>query len=253
VATPGKAIDPIHQFIVEPLARINLFGVDASFTNASLFMVIVLLAITFLMIIGTAQKSIVPGRLQSAAEISYEFVANTVRSTAGQEGMKFFPLVFSLFMFVFFSNMIGLIPYTFTVTSQIIVTFALAAVVILTVIIYGLVRHGAHFLHLFVPSGVSPILLPFIVMIEVISFVSRPISLSLRLFANMLAGHIALKVFGGFVVALGSAGALAVLAPLPLLMAIALTALEFLVAGLQAYVFTVLTCIYLNDALHPGH
>lgn len=254
MATPDKAIDPIHQFIVEPLARIKLFGVDASFTNASLFMVIVLLAITFLMIVGTAQKSIVPGRLQAAAEMAYEFVANTVRSTAGNEGMKFFPLVFSLFMFVFFSNMIGLVPYTFTVTSQIIVTFALAALVILTVIVYGLAKHGTHFLHLFVPSGVSPILLPFIVMIEVISFVSRPISLSVRLFANMLAGHITLKVFGAFVAMLiGGSGAAAILSPLPLAAIVALTAFELLVAFLQAYVFAILTCVYLNDALHPGH
>lgn len=245
--------DPIHQFVVTPLAQIRIGGLDASFTNASLFMVIVLLAITFLMIVGTAQKSIVPGRLQAAAEMAYEFVANTVRSTAGTEGMKFFPLVFSLFMFVFFANLIGLVPYTFTVTSQIIVTFALAAVVILTVLIYGLTRHGAHFLHLFVPSGVPAVLLPVIVLIEVISFVSRPISLSVRLFANMLAGHITLKVFGAFVAMLLGSGAAAVIAPLPLAGIVALTAFELLVAFLQAYVFAILTCVYLNDALHPGH
>jgi F-type H+-transporting ATPase subunit a len=168
--------------------------------------------------------------------------------------MKFFPLVFSLFMFVLTANMLGMIPGFFTVTSHIIVTFALALLVIGTVVVYGFIKHGTHFLGLFVPSGVPAWLLPFIVVIEVISFLSRPISLSLRLFANMLAGHIALKVFGGFVVSLGAAGVgYAILAPLPLLMAVALTALEFLVAFLQAYVFTVLTCIYLNDALHPGH
>jgi F-type H+-transporting ATPase subunit a len=252
VAT-GNAIDPIHQFIVTPLAQISIGGVDASFTNASLFMVIVLLAVTFLMIVGTAQKSLVPGRLQAAAEMSYEFVASTVRGTTGTEGMKFFPLVFSLFMFVLFSNLIGLIPFTFTVTSQIVVTFALAALVILTVIIYGVARHGTHFLHLFVPSGVAPALLPFIVMIEVISFISRPISLSVRLFANMLAGHITLKVFGAFVALLLGSGAWAAIAPLPLLGIVALTAFELLVAFLQAYVFAILTCVYLNDALHPGH
>ncbi len=249
----GNAIDPIHQFIVTPLAQIRIGGIDASFTNASLFMVIVLLAITFLMIIGTAQKSVVPGRLQSVAEMSYEFVASTVRGTTGTEGMKFFPLVFTIFMFVVFSNVIGIIPYTFTVTSQIVVTFALAALVILTVIIYGVMRHGTHFLHLFVPSGVAPALLPFIVLIEVISFISRPISLSVRLFANMLAGHITLKVFGAFVALLLGSGVWAAMSPLPLLGIVALTAFELLVAFLQAYVFAILTCVYLNDALHPGH
>ena len=249
----GNAIDPIHQFIVTPLAQIRIGGIDASFTNASLFMVIVLLAITFLMIIGTAQKSVVPGRLQSVAEMSYEFVASTVRGTTGTEGMKFFPLVFTIFMFVVFSNVIGIIPYTFTVTSQIVVTFALAALVILTVIIYGVMRHGTHFLHLFVPSGVAPALLPFIVLIEVISFISRPISLSVRLFANMLAGHITLKVFGAFVAPLLGSGVWAAMSPLPLIGIVALTAFELLVAFLQAYVFAILTCVYLNDALHPGH
>jgi F-type H+-transporting ATPase subunit a len=203
---------------------------------------------------ATRRKAVVPGRAQSVAEMLYDFVAGTLRDAAGQEGMKFFPLVFSLFMFVLTANMLGMIPGFFTVTSHIIVTFALAMLVIGTVVVYGFMKHGTHFLGLFVPSGVPAWLLPFIVVIEVISFLSRPISLSLRLFANMLAGHIALKVFGGFVVSLGAAGVgYAILAPLPLLMAVALTALEFLVAFLQAYVFTVLTCIYLNDALHPGH
>ena len=195
-----------------------------------------------------------PGRLQAAAEMSYEFVADTVKSTAGQEGMKFFPFVFSLFMFVFFANLLGLLPFSYTVTSQIVVTFALAVLVMTVVISYGFYRHGLHFLHLFVPSGVSPVLLPFIVLIEVISFVARPISLSVRLFANMLAGHITLKVFGGFIVLLlGSGGLAALIAPLPLIGIILLTALELLVAVLQAYVFAILTCVYLNDAIHPGH
>ena len=225
----------------------------ATFTNASLFMVIVVAAISFLMIVGTSGRALVPGRLQAAAEMAYEFVASTVRGTAGESGMRFFPFVFSLFMFVLFSNLIGLIPYTFTVTSQIIVTFAFAALVIGIVIVYGLYKHGAHFLHLFVPSGVHPVLLPFIVLIEIISFVSRPISLSVRLFANMLAGHITLKVFGGFVAMLLGAGAYSVIAPLPLAATVALTAFELLVAFLQAYVFAILTCVYLNDAIHPGH
>jgi F-type H+-transporting ATPase subunit a len=167
--------------------------------------------------------------------------------------MKFFPFVFTLFMFVLFSNLIGLIPYTFTVTSQIFVTFALAALVIGVVIVYGLYRHGWHFLNLFVPSGVTIFLVPFLVLIEVISFVSRPISLSVRLFANMLAGHITLKVMGGFVASLLGAGVYSVIAPLPLAMTVALTAFELLVAMLQAYVFAILTCVYLNDAIHPGH
>ncbi|WP_041368196.1 F0F1 ATP synthase subunit A [Methylocella silvestris] len=246
-------MDPIHQFKIEPILSLHPFGIDASFTNASLFMVIVVLASAALMILGTSGRSLIPGRLQSAAEMTYEFVANTVRMSAGREGMRFFPFVFSLFLFVLFSNLIGLIPYTFTVTSQIIVTFALAALVIGTVIVYGVIRHGAHFLNLFVPSGVAPALLPFIVLIEVISFISRPISLSVRLFANMLAGHITLKVLGGFVAALLGAGAYAVIAPLPLAGVVALTAFELLVAVLQAYVFAILTCVYLNDAIHPGH
>ena len=167
--------------------------------------------------------------------------------------MKFFPFIFTLFLFVLFANLIGLIPYTFSVTSQIIVTFALAALVIGLVIAYGFLRHGTHFLRLFVPSGVAPVLLPFIVLIEIISFMSRPISLSVRLFANMLAGHITLKVMGGFVAALLGAGAFAIIAPLPLAATVALTGFELLVAVLQAYVFAILTCVYLNDAIHPGH
>lgn len=252
MAASEPAIDPIHQFNVFPLFSEQMGTV--SFTNASLFMVIVLLAVTGLMIAGTSAKSVVPGRLQAAAEMSYEFVASTVRGTIGNEGMQFFPLVFSLFMFVLFSNIIGLIPYAFTVTSQIVVTFAFAALVIGMVLVYGFIRHGTHFLNLFVPSGVPPLLLPFIVLIEVISFLSRPISLSVRLFANMLAGHITLKVFGGFVaLMLGASGVAAILSPLPLAAIVLLTAFELLVAVLQAYVFAILTCVYLNDAIHPGH
>ncbi|WP_374306349.1 F0F1 ATP synthase subunit A [Methylocella sp.] len=246
-------MDPIHQFKIEPIVSFHPFGIDASFTNASLFMAIVVLASAALMILGTSRRSLIPGRLQSAAEMTYEFVANTVRMSAGKEGMRFFPFVFAIFLFVLFSNLIGLIPYAFTVTSQIVVTFALAALVIGTVLVYGFLRHGRHFLDLFVPSGVTPALLPFIVMIEVISFLSRPISLSVRLFANMLAGHITLKVLGGFVAALLGAGAYAVIAPLPLAGVVVLTAFELLVAVLQAYVFAILTCVYLNDAIHPGH
>ncbi len=250
-----NAINPIEQFNVTPMfSSAPMAHGDVSFTNASLLMLIILGLVSLLMIVGTAKRSLVPGRLQAAAEMSYEFVADTVRGTAGQEGMRFFPFVFSLFMFVLFANLLGLLPFSYTVTSQIIVTFALAALVMGLVIAYGLIRHGSHFLHLFAPSGVSPIILPFIVLIEVISFASRPISLSVRLFANMLAGHITLKVFGGFVVLLlGSGTAAALLAPLPLIGIILLTAFEILVAVLQAYVFAILTCVYLNDAIHPSH
>ncbi len=249
------AINPIEQFNVSPMFSSHRLGTtDVSFTNASFLMLIILGAVSLLMIAGTSRRSLVPGRLQAAAEMSYEFVADTVRSTAGQEGMRFFPFVFSLFMFVLFANLLGLLPFSYTVTSQIVVTFALAALVMTIVIVYGLIRHGTHFLHLFAPSGVSIYILPFIVLIEVISFLSRPISLSVRLFANMLAGHITLKVFGGFVVLLlGSGTAAALLAPLPLIGIILLTAFELLVAVLQAYVFAILTCVYLNDAIHPSH
>jgi len=249
----APAIDPIHQFNIERILDLRLGSLDASFTNASLWMVIVTLAAVALMVLGTSGRHIVPTRVQAAAEMAYEFVASTVRDTVGTAGMKFFPFVFSLFMFVLFSNLFGLIPGSYTVTSQIVVTFAFAALVIGTVIVYGVYKHGAHFLHLFVPSGVSPVLLPFIVLIEIISFVSRPISLSVRLFANMLAGHITLKVFGGFVAMLLGAGAYAALSPLPLAAIVLLTAFELLVAFLQAYVFAILTCVYLNDAIHPGH
>jgi F-type H+-transporting ATPase subunit a len=176
-----------------------------------------------------------------------------VRSSAGEEGMRFFPFVFSIFMFVLVLNLFGMVPYGFTVTSHIIITFALAALVIGTVIVYGLMRHGTHFFGLFVPSGVHPIMLLILVPIEIISFISRPISLSVRLFANMLAGHIALKIFAGFIGSLLAAGAWGIISPLPLALTVALTALEVLVAVLQAYVFATLTSIYLNDALHPGH
>ncbi|NJO24275.1 MAG: F0F1 ATP synthase subunit A [Sphingomonadales bacterium] len=245
--------DPIHQFDIHRIVPINIGGWDVSFTNASAFMVLaVLLTVGFFMV-ATSSRALVPSRLQSLAEISYEFVANMLRDSIGKEGMKFFPFVFALFIFIFVCNMLGMIPGAFTVTSHIIVTAALAAIVFLTVLVVGFAKNGLHFLKLFVPSGVPIYVLPLVTLIEIISFLSRPVSHSVRLFANMLAGHITLKVFGGFVVMLLGAGSFAALAPLPLLAAVALTALEFLVAFLQAYVFTMLTCMYLNDALHPGH
>jgi F-type H+-transporting ATPase subunit a len=248
-------MDPIHQFQLTPLFRLGKIGpYEIVFTNSALFMLIAVAIIAALMLLPTAGRALVPGRLQSLAEISYEFVANTIRSTAGAEGMMYFPLVFSLFMFILVANVMGLIPGAFTVTSHIIVTAALAALVFLTVLVVGFWRHGLHFFKIFVPSGVPMYILPLVVVIEVFSFIMRPISHSVRLFANMLAGHITLKVFGGFVIMLASAGLVGWLgAALPVLMIVALTALELLVAFLQAYVFAILTCIYLNDTLHPGH
>ena len=249
------AVDPIHQFQIQNLFPVAKIGnTEIVFTNSAAFMFAAVLGITIFLVGATAGRGLVPSRLQSAAEIAYEFVATTVRSTAGTEGMKFFPFVFTIFMFVLALNMIGLIPYSFTVTSHIIVTAALALTVFFTVLIYGLIRHGLRFFNLFVPKGVPIYILPLIVAIEILSFVSRPISHSVRLFANMLAGHITLKVFGGFVTMLGALGFLGWLgAVLPLGLTVALTALELLVAFLQAYVFAILTCIYLNDAIHPGH
>jgi F-type H+-transporting ATPase subunit a len=248
--------DPIHQFqIVEyfPIAKIG--GADIAFTNSAAHMAVAVAGITLFLVGATASRSMVPGRMQSAAELLYEFVATTIRSTAGSEGMRFFPFVFSIFAFVLTVNMMGLIPYSFTVTSHIIITAALAITVFLTVLFYGLYRHGLHFFNLFVPKGVPIYILPLIVGIEVLSFISRPISHSVRLFANMLAGHITLKVFAGFIVLMGSAlGAVGWAgAVLPFGMIVILMALETLVAFLQAYVFAILTCIYLNDAIHPGH
>jgi F-type H+-transporting ATPase subunit a len=248
-------IDPIEQFNIEKIFTIGHIGNhEIAFTNSSAYMFGSVALISLLMIGGVAGRQLVPGRFQSMAELSYEFVASTVRSSAGAEGMKFFPLVFSLFMFIGVSNLIGIIPYTFTVSSHIIVTVALALLVFLTVLIYGFYKNGLKFFKLFVPSGVPIVILPLVVAIEVISFLSRPVSHSVRLFANMLAGHITLKVFASFVTMLGAFGAVGWLgAILPLALTVALTALELLVAFLQAYVFTILTCIYINDAIHPGH
>lgn len=246
--------DPIHQFEVSRLIDISVGGWDLSFTNVSLFMVVTVVLSSLFLLLTSSSRGIVPTRMQSVSEMAYEFVAATLRESAGSQGMKFFPLVFSLFVFVLVANFIGLFPYFYTVTSQIAITFALAMLVILTVVLYGFFKHGARFLKLFVPSGVPVIILPLVTAIEIISFLSRPISLSVRLFANMLAGHITLKVFAGFIVSMVALGPLGVGGSvLPLIMTVAITALEFLVAFLQAYVFTVLTCMYLNDAVHPGH
>ncbi len=247
--------DPIHQFEIHSILPLgSIGGHEIAFTNSALYMAITVVGIAALLVGASAPRALVPGRMQSIAELSYEFVADTINSTAGKEGMKFFPLVFTLFMFVLVANVIGLIPYTFTVTSHIIITAALALLVFITVLVYGFYKHGLHFFNLFVPKGIPIYILPLIVFIEVLSFLSRPISHSVRLFANMLAGHITLKVFASFVTLLGGLGIFGIFgATLPLLLVVALTALELLVAFLQAYVFAILTCIYLNDAIHPGH
>ena len=246
------AADPIHQFQINKLFTIgHIGGQEIAFTNSSAYMFASVAIISLLML--ATGRQLVPSRMQSVAEISYEFVANMLRSSAGSAGMKFFPLVFSLFMFICISNLIGIIPYTFTVSSHLIVTVALALLVFFIVLFYGLYKNGMKFFKLFVPSGVPIYILPLVTLIEVISFLSRPVSHSLRLFGNILAGHIVLKVFGGMVVALLGAGAWGFAAILPFGMAVALTGLEFLVAALQAFVFAVLTCVYLHDAMHPGH
>ena len=248
---------PVHQFEIRDLIPFHVGGIDASFTNSSLYMVLALGLITFFLTSAMRTGSLVPGRMQSMAELTYKFVADLVRDSVGEEGMKFFPLVFSLFVFVLVLNLLGMIPIpgvTFTVTSHIAVTAALAFLVIGIVVGYGLYAHGLGFFKLFVPSGVPWPMLILLVPIEIISFISRPVSLSVRLFANLLGGHMALKIFAGFVGTLLTAGVgYALLSPLPLALTVALTALEVLVAALQAYVFAVLTCIYLSDAVHGGH
>jgi F-type H+-transporting ATPase subunit a len=245
--------DPIHQFEISRIfGQWKLGGLDVSFTNSSLFMVLAVGSIVGFFFLATRHPSLIPSRLQAVAETAYEFVANLVREAAGEEAMPYFPFVFSLFIFIFACNMLGMIPGSFTVTSHLAVTAALALLVFVSVIIIGFLKNGFGFLKLFVPSGVPLYILPVVSLIEVISFFSRPLSHSIRLFANMFAGHVALKIFGGFIVMLLGAGAWA-LAPLPFMAAVGLTALELLVAFLQAYVFTMLTCMYLSDALHPGH
>lgn len=245
---------PIEQFEIKRLVDIDIGGVDLSFTNASAYMVLTATVASSFLLLATRGRQLVPGRWQSSAELLYQFVAKTLKDNAGEHGMKFFPLVFSLFMFILTANMIGMFPYGFTVTAQIVVTFTLAAIVFLAVTLYGLFKHGLGFLRLFKPDGVPALLAPIIIPIEVISYISRPVSHAVRLFAVMLAGHITLKVFAGFVVSLAGLGSIGILAAiLPLFMTVAITALEFLMAGIQAYVFTMLTCMYLNDAIHPGH
>ena len=237
-------LHPLEQFKVEPLIPIHIGGLDVSYTNAALFMTISVVLITALLVLGIRRGALVPTRWQSVAEMSYEFVADMVETNAGHGAEPYFPFVFTLFMFVFFANFLALIPYSFSVTGQIIVTFALAAVVFTGVTIVGFAKHGLHFLRFFVPEGVPFVLLILLVPIELLSYFIRPFTLSIRLFANMLAGHTMLAIFGGFAASVGLA------AILPVALDVAIYALEVLVAALQAYVFAILTCLYLHDALH---
>ena len=243
------ASNPMQQFTVHRIGpEIKIAGIDLSFTNASLFMVISASIILLFLFLGSKEKKIIPDKIQLITEMFYSFVAKMISDTAGTKAKPFFPFIFSLFMFVLICNMVGMLPYSFTVTSHIIVTLIMALFIFVAVTIIGFLKHGFGYLKLFVPSGVPAVLLPLIVVIEIISYLSRPISLSVRLFANMMAGHTMMKVFGGFVISLGIVGGW-----LPLSFSVALTGLEILVAFLQAYVFAILTCIYLNDALNLHH
>lgn len=243
------AANPMSQFEVYSIGpKIQIGSFDLSFTNSSLFMVLTVSVISLFFIAATQKKSLVPNKMQLIAEMAFEFVSKMISETAGKDARPYFPFILSLFLFVLVANLLGMLPYSFTVTSHIIVTFALAFFIFVGVTLVGFARHGISYLKLFVPSGVPIFLLPLIIVIEVISYLSRPVSLSVRLFANMMAGHTMLKVFGGFVVSLGILGGW-----LPLGFAVALTGLELLVAFIQAYVFAILTCIYLNDALHLHH
>jgi F-type H+-transporting ATPase subunit a len=257
------ANDPIHQFHINPILPMEIGGVDASFTNASLMMVAAGAVATLGMHFAMRERRLVPNRAQGAAETLYGFVRGMVKDAAGEEGVKrFFPFVFTLFIFIFMANMLGMFPYFFTPTSQVVITATMALMVFFTVIVVGVAKNGAKFLKLFVPSGVPILILPFVVFIEIISFFSRPLSHAVRLWANIFAGHLLLKVIAGFVPMMAAAGseiggtgggALLIGSLIPLAMTVAIYALEFLVAFLQAYVFAILTSIYLNDALHPGH
>ena len=235
---------PVEQFKLKSLVPFELGGVDLSYTTSSLWMTITVVGVTAFLTLSMRGGRLVPGRWQSMAEMSYEFIANMIRENVGAEGRKYFPFIFTLFMFILVGNLVGMIPFAYTFTSQIIVTFAMAATIFIGVTMIGLVRHGLHFFSLFVPSGTPLILAPLLIPIEVISYFVRPVSLSVRLFANMMAGHTMMKVFGGFTVLLG------VLGVAPIILLVALTGFEIMVAVLQAYVFTVLTCLYLNDAIH---
>jgi len=242
---------PVEQFTIKALLHLELFGYDISFSNSALFMILTVLLSTIFLTLAMRGRQMVPGRMQASAEMMYEFISDMVSSNVGNAGRPYFPFIFTLFVFLLFGNMLGLIPYSYTFTSQIVVTFVLAAFIFIGVTLIAIFKHGFHFLSFFVPPGAPKVLIPFLIVIEVVSYFVRPVSLSVRLFANMLAGHTMLKVFAGLAVMItGAGGVYAPGAILPFLALVGLTGLEVLVAALQAYVFTILTCMYLNDAIH---
>jgi F-type H+-transporting ATPase subunit a len=236
---------PLHQFEIHKLIELDVAGIDISFTNSSLFMLLITALVSSFFILAMKGRTLIPGRVQAMAEGCYQFVATIVKENVGSEGRKYFPFIFSLFMFVLMGNLLGMMPYGFTVTSHIIVTFALAIVVFLGVTTIAFIRHGTHFFAYFLPKGTPWWLAPLMVVIELFAYLARPVSLSIRLAANMMAGHILLKVLAGFVVAMG-----VVWGWVPMPFIVALTGFEIFVAILQAYIFTILTCVYLNDAIH---
>ena len=236
---------PLEQFVWKPIVPVEIGGIDVSFSNSSLFMTITVLVATLFLVLGIRRSAIIPGRWQVAVELSYEFIAGLLKDTVGTEGRKYFPIIFTLFMFVLLGNLLGMVPYSFTFTSHIIVTFGMAFTIFIGVTILGFAKHGMHFFSFFAPPGTPVVMLPLLVPIEIISYLSRPISLSVRLFANMLAGHTLIKVIAGFIPVLG-----VIFGVLPLALVVALTGLEILIAFLQAYVFAILTCLYINDAIH---
>ena len=244
MSASGEKHSPLEQFEIIPLIDIKSGNIDLSITNSSLAMILTVIIVTIFITASVNTRAIIPSKFQLVTELSYNFIAQLLQDTVGKEGRKYFPFVFTIFMFVLIGNMVGMVPYSFTFTSHIIVTFALASVVFIGVTVLGFVKHGFHYFSLLAPRGLPWYMLPILIPIELISYLSRPISLSVRLFANMLAGHTLLKVFAGFVVSLGIAGFL------PLAFIVALTGLEILIAFLQAYVFAILTCLYINDALH---
>jgi F-type H+-transporting ATPase subunit a len=242
---------PVAQFEIKPIFDLSIGGQDVSFTNSSLFMLLAVVVSSVFLVLAMRKRELIPGRMQGLAEMMYEFVADMVRSNVGNEGRPYFPFIFTLFVFLLFGNLLGLIPYSYTFTSQIVVTFVMAAFVFLALTVLALFKHGLHFFSFFVPAGAPKALIPFLIIIEVISYFVRPVSLSVRLFANMLAGHTMLKVFAGLAVMISGVGGAAMAGSVfPFVALIGLTGLEVLVAVLQAYVFTILTCMYLNDALH---
>lgn len=238
------ALNPFAQFQTHPIIELSLLGHDISITNSSAFMLLAVLLIGGFFFAASFAASSVPGKLQTSAELVFEFVEKTLIEAAGKSSKPFFPFVFTLFTFILTLNLLGMMPYGFTVTSHISVTFAIAIGVFLAVTITGFVKHGLHFLSLFLPQGTPIYIAPIMIVIELFSFLSRPISLSVRLAGNMIAGHVLLKVLAGFVVMMGVWGFL----PLPFM--VIMVGFEIFVAILQAYLFTILTCVYLNDAIN---